>query len=668
MSTNTTPNFNTSLSSLALLSLQLGEGKDYLDYLSGFVIEALHQLNSPSFDSVAVQALIQSEFGLKIPAATIAIYLKRLQKAKVVQRTPDGHQFRIVNLPPSSIGGDREATRGRINEVIRQLKAFAADRYERNWTEEEAAAGLTAFVRDYSIDFVRFSEFRSPLPEPAASSASEHFIIASFIQHCAQDAPGTFESVKTLVESHILANALLCPDLQDKGSGFKDVVFVLDTRLMLKAFDLEAPIDTENTRGLLETVRRLKGILRIFPDTKEEIRAVLQGIIRGYQHGGARGPIVEELRKRGRGIADVLLAEANLEENLTSLNISTLQSPPYDERTYRFQIDEESLRAELEEELGYALGRAADHDVHVVRSIFALRKGRRISRIEDSGFVFLTTNTALSRAAFHQQRAENQGWVFSSVITDYHLSHLAWLKSPMQSGDLARTEILSSCHAAMRPAQTVWRRYIAEVDRLKAEGRFSERDHEVLRLSLNASEELMDVTRGEVDGITEQNLRAILTRLEESYAADKEEKLKQERFAHESTMTTLAEREQALVYSQKEKAAAEERESQLQAEKAKAEEELKQLKSFEEQARAREAARTERINQIAERTARIAFVVSAFLFVTVGVMALLSNLSPWLGIPAAIVGFFNLWIGFSGNMVERAVKEWVARRLSQFMN
>jgi len=512
---------------------------------------------------------------------------------------------------------------------------------------------------------VRFSEFRSPLPKPGTGSASGHFIIASFIQHCAQDAPGKFESIKTLVESHILANALLCPDLKSQRTGFKNVVFVLDTRLLLKAFDLEAPIDTDNIRGLLETVRRLKGILCVFPATKEEIRSVLQGIIRGYHRGGARGPVVEELRKRGRGVAEVILAEANLEENLKTLGISTLQSPPYAEPTFRFQIDEEALRAELEEELGYALGYAADHDVHVVRSIFALRKGRQISRIEDCRYVFLTTNTALSRAAFHQQRAETDGWVFSAVITDYHLSHLVWLKSPMQSGDLARNEILASCHAAMRPPQTVWRKYLTEVDRLKAEGHFSERDHEVLRLSLKAPEELMDVTRGEVDGITEHNLRAILTRLEEGYAA---EKLKQERLAHESTMTTLAQREQALANSEKEKAAAEERERRLQADKVRAEEEIGKLKSSQERARERETRRTERISRIAARTARTAFVLSGFLFAMIGVMALFGNWSVWLGVPAAIVGFFNLWTGFSGNTVERAVQEWVARRLSQFMS
>jgi hypothetical protein len=437
---------------------------------------------------------------------------------------------------------------------------------------------------------------------------------------------------------------------------------------MLKAFDLEAPIDTENTRTLFETVKRLKGVLCIFPDTKEEIRSVLQGIIRAYQRGGARGPVVEELRKRGRGAADVLLVEANLDAQLKSLGVSTMQAPAYDEHTYRFQIDETALRSELEEELGYELGRAADHDIHVVRSIFALRRGRRISRIEDCGHVFLTTNTALSRAAFHQQRAENEGWVFSAVITDYHLSHLAWLKSPMQSGDLARTEILASCHAAMRPPQSVWRKYITEVDRLKTEGRITERDHEVLRLSLNAPEELMEVTRGEVDGITENNLRAVLTRLEEGYAADKEEKLKQERLSHELTLSTLVEREQALELSESEKAAAEEKGRQLEAEKAKADEEIRILKSLEKEARERDKERDDRINRFADRTARITFVLSGLCFAVVGAMALFSNLSAFFGVPAAIFAFFNLWVGFSGNMVEQAVKKWVARHLSKFMN
>lgn len=659
MSNDPQPNLNTSLSSLALLSLRMGEGKDYLDYLHGFVIEALHHVGVPSFDSVKVKEVIRAEFGLKIPTATIAIYLKRLQKDKVIEPTGDGHQFRPLKLPPSSISNDREATKGRINEVLAKLRNFHASRYGSEWSDEQAAAALTEFVQDYSIDFVRFSEFRSPLPEIKSGSRADHFVIASFIQHCAEALPGVFDGVKTLVESHILANALLCEDLQGKGTGFRNVVFVLDTRFLLKAFDLEAEIDTENTRALLETIRKLKGVLCVFPETKEEIRSVLQGIMRGYQRGGARGPVVEELRKRGRGAADVALAEAHLEDNLKALSVSTLQAPAYDDKTYRFQIDEAALREELEEELGYFLGRAADHDVHVVRSILALRKGRRISRIEDSAYVFITTNAALSRAAFHQQRAENEGWIFSSVITDYHLSHLAWLKSPLDAGELSRTEILSSCHAAMNPSQTVWRKYLAEVDRLKKEGHFSERDHEVLRLSLRAPEELMEVTQGEVDGITENNLRTILTRLEGTYAAEKDEMLRQERIAHEETMNALAE-------SEKQKVKVAEQEQILRQQRTKDEQELVQLKAFEAQAKAREERMTARTNRIADKTARLAFILSGLAFAVVGTLALFGQVSIWLGIPAAIAGFFNIWCGFSGNAIERAVKRWVAAALSSF--
>ena len=69
------PSLNTSLSSLALLSLQMEEGRDYLDYLRGFVIEALHHLKAPAFDAGEVQSVVHREFGLRIPIATFAIYL-----------------------------------------------------------------------------------------------------------------------------------------------------------------------------------------------------------------------------------------------------------------------------------------------------------------------------------------------------------------------------------------------------------------------------------------------------------------------------------------------------------------------------------------------------------------------------------------------------------------
>src|SRR5207253_10828471 len=139
----------------------------------------------------------------------------------------DGRQFRIVNLPPSSISGDRRAAMGRIAEVIQKLQTYALSKYGQEWSDNQTAAALTDFVRDYSIAFVRFTEFRSPLPDPGPESRGNQFIVASFIRNCAEAASGVFDSVQTLVQSHILANALLCPDLKNTGTGFRNVTFVV---------------------------------------------------------------------------------------------------------------------------------------------------------------------------------------------------------------------------------------------------------------------------------------------------------------------------------------------------------------------------------------------------------------------------------------------------------
>lgn len=521
--TKDTAQLNTSLSSLAMLSLKLRAGADYLDYLRGFVLESLRLIEKTSFNATDVQGKLLEKFGLQIPVATLVIYLGRLQKEKVVKKTPEGLQYEVVSLPShTQLTQEQAEATTQIDEVLRQLHEYAKRKFEQEWSTRQAAIALAEFVRQYSIDFVRHHEFKTPLPEPGEDVKSAHYIVSSFIRESSRDQPQVFASLVTLVESHILANALLCPDLKSTSAGLNGTMFLLDTRLLLKALDLESEVDTRNTRTLFASIRKLRGQLRLFPETKSELRSVLSAVIRAYQNGTARGPIAIESRKRGRGLTEVIIVESRLDELLSEMEILTLPSPTLDERSYRFQIDEVALQKDFEEELGYPLTRAAETDIACVRFIRALRKGRQVSRVEDAGFIFLTTNAALSRAAFNFERDEFKGWVFSTVVTDFHLSHLVWLKMPVKSSDLAKTELLASCYAAMRPPQTFWKEYLLEVDRLKSQGVVTPRDHELLRLSLKAPDTLMEVTQGDVEGLTETNIREILERLQKEYTAEKD--------------------------------------------------------------------------------------------------------------------------------------------------
>lgn len=622
---------NTSLSSLAMLSVQLNSGKDYLDYLYGFVIEALREIPQEGFDATAVQKAVEHQFALKIPAATFAIYLKRLVKAGIIAPIASGLLFRIVKLPPTSVAKDRESARSRIKEVTDELAGFAHSQYSLVWDDRISAQALTDFLRKYSIEFLKFSEAKSPLPQEAANTKTTDYVVASFITNCAKDHPGLFESIKVLVQSHILANALMCPDLEKSPKGFKGVHFFADTRFLLKALDLESTYDTDNARQLLSAIRTLKGVLCIFPETKDELRTVLKAIIKRMQQGTGRGPVCRELLKRGRGVADVIFAENNLEQSLASLTISLYPSPRYEESNYLFQINEAALRDEIETEVDYITDRAADHDIRVVRHVFALRKGRKATSIEDAGFVLLTTNSALSRAAFFYEKSTTTGWFFSAVVTDYHLSHLAWLKSPMEAPDLPRAEILATCYATMRPHESFWKRYLAELDRLKADNKMSERDHEVLRFSLHAADELMEVTRGEVEGINEQNLHLVLEKLEKTFSVEKEQAIQKERAAHEATRKHLTEIEASLCEKEQGLAAAK---TATAAEKLAQETEINTLKT---QSAAAKQTLAQQETQIASLAAQLSTITErnqqrqaqlTYLSILAGIIAL-AGISGW---------------------------------------
>jgi hypothetical protein len=342
---------NSSLSSLAMLSLRLQDGKDYLDYLHGFVIEALRKMEGQAIDAVFVQQMVESEFGLKIPAATFAIYLKRLVKAGTISATGAGVQFQVTKLPNTTVSNDRAAARVKIEEVTDHLAGFAHAKYSLKWDERISSGALADFLRRYSIDFLRFSESKSPLPESASDKEGTAYVVAAFIQTSAKEQPGLFESIKVLVQSHILANALMCPDLEKTTLGFKGVHFLADTRFLIKALDLESQYDTDNARSLLAAIRTLKGVVCVFSETKDELRSVLKANSRGMQQGEGRGPVYRELLKRRRGVADVILAESNLDAKLASLSISLLHSPNYGEDTYQFQIGESDLRDEIENEV-----------------------------------------------------------------------------------------------------------------------------------------------------------------------------------------------------------------------------------------------------------------------------------------------------------------------------
>ena len=118
---------------------------------------------------------------------------------------------------------------------------------------------------------------------------------------------------------------------------------------------------------------------------------------------------------------------------------------------------------------------------------------------------------------------------------------MAWLKAPLGAPAVPMAELLAFSYAALKPPRELFEKYLNEIDRLEQQGKITARDHQLLRSSPLAHAELMNLTLGEEEALTEQSITETLNRVTEEIQREENAKYTSERVAHQQTQKKLAE-------------------------------------------------------------------------------------------------------------------------------
>ena len=121
------------------------------------------------------------------------------------------------------------------------------------------------------------------------------------------------------------------------------------------------------------------------------------------------------------------------------------------------------------------------------------------------------------------------------------MSLLAWLKNPTAAPRLPRLEVIADAYAALNPSDELWRKYSAEIERLRDAGDLGPEDFYVLRVSVEARRELMVSTYGDGDELDSERIGDILRRAHEHAQTELREVLEEERSAHAESAEQAAE-------------------------------------------------------------------------------------------------------------------------------
>jgi len=492
---------NTVLISLAILKTNWeANRKDYLEMFVPLVAESTRSLSGP-FSLSDLQTAFRTEFGLSIPQNVMLSLLRRLKKRGIVVNAGrELYRAQLDEVASRRFRDIRDSVLAAHQNVIEDMVEFVAREYGVRWTNQEAEHQLECYLQDNRLMVTGISESGTLLLGWSQTSKRDRFLVCSYIDSAYSSDPLKFSYIDTVIKGNLLANAVFLPEPAEAQRKFRGTRVFFDSPFLISALGWAGQTRREPCLELLSLLYGTGADLCCFRHTREEIERILYASASRLSDGqpasyGAGIKTDEYFKSAGYGPTDIQILAGQVERRLEQLHISVVDPPEYSR--LNMPLDEEALKAFLQEAVGYANPLALDHDLRSLSAVLRLREGREYLRIEECRAVFITANEALCSAGmeFYYRTASLNA--ISPIITDVTLTNLLWLKKPLKAPDLPRKKVIADCFAAVQPDESLWRRYIAEVEHLKTIGSISSDDYYILRHSREARAEMMRLTLGQ---------------------------------------------------------------------------------------------------------------------------------------------------------------------------
>ena len=186
MATNT-------LTSLAILKVNIDQGKDYLDYLRPFIMQILVEQKPDPVTNSVISKHIRDRFGLEIPERTVQIVLKRISKRYSLKR--DHGVYRITgDLPDPQITAKQSAAERHIATILGGLRQFSQDTMHPISSDEVAIGAICTFLAEFDVTCLRAYLRGTAIPTLERAHRTDIVLVSEYVQHVQRNEPERFNS------------------------------------------------------------------------------------------------------------------------------------------------------------------------------------------------------------------------------------------------------------------------------------------------------------------------------------------------------------------------------------------------------------------------------------------------------------------------------------------
>lgn len=383
---------------------------------------SLYGLSGATHGTAAdIKKIINDEYGIDIPY----IMVKRLINAAF--KSLSGRARSKTNFKVFDNGESFEIQKYAFSDLEIQYKKGARNanalqlafhEYLKNESIEiDTVPTFTEFLNKNKKHLASFFNGTAIINGKCIDKTFIHHI--QFIELIETSNHDLFEIAKGLYLGSIVAGFLESGlDIEPKSE--ENIIYYLDTPIILRALDLQKEEETEPTNELLELIRKTSGKLKVLSITIDEIHKVIENAIGNYNNSVPTTTINEAVLRLEKNKAWLISYNGKLEQNI----LSTIKAEKQDIVNSFKDAHQKSPDIKSLQDKRLKKGNAL-HDVLAYLYVREQRGGD-ISLYQKAKAWFLTSNADLLK--FNREHSTLKS--ISEIVLPDALTSLLWLKNP----------------------------------------------------------------------------------------------------------------------------------------------------------------------------------------------------------------------------------------------
>lgn len=483
------------------------------------------------YDANVLAECLAGAYGMSFPASALEDFTSRLINAGILRREDTGQGLtRAVYVDSLAQADAIDADESLFKGIIDDFIAHATARLNvagQQMAPDELTSGFLRRLCTLDFSSIRAKPIvsndsgKSTLLGPAAKeakAASEELrnaaaidaLVSSYIL-ALQSKNSDWLKILTEVADGALGLELVL-DLQTPTSvpRLVNTTAVIDTPILLSFLDLSSKQQNAAATALINQLLQSGAKIAAYQHSIEEAESVLHAIDHARLVGEAYGPTVQRMSSPTYRAFFQTMRGRIAWQWQQGHNFEIIQDTAVQFYKNFTQQDEEELIGRIRRSIVDRYLTSERDAKSVAETMRRLGGGHiPLGNIASCRFVFVTGNAGLQRrsAAYLKEKGFVRDGEFTPILTDRYTAGLCWLISGGKAENSPSTaQLLANCAAALRSKKELVARtkeFLAELDETKAS------HFEALMTNERASQYLVEVTLGNIDVITANNVEDI---------------------------------------------------------------------------------------------------------------------------------------------------------------